>query len=970
MLRGFGKTAAEPLTVSPSVPGFRVLRRLGLGGTGTVYEAEQKWPHRRVALKVLRFDSLSDENKARFEFEARALARLQHPSIAKIHDAGRFLGPFGEQPYLVMELIEGRPITEFARGQSRAQKIALVVETCRAIVHAHQRGVLHRDLKPANILVPDDGHPRVLDFSVALDVSEPTRRTRPGGLLGTVAYMSPEQARGDSANLDTRCDVYALGVIAYELLSGTPPHDVARLPLHEAVQVVVERPHLSLGGDDLGVVIDTALAKDPDQRYPSAGAFADDLERVLRHEPISARPPSRLYRFGVFSRRHRTGITLTAISVLILLAMFVQALLTAASERRQRAVANRAQYAAQMMAASSYVEFRDTSSALAVLRGVESSDRGWMWDHLFANLSSEIEAWRFDHDVRIVDLPVPGAPALWSGGVVHLPNGSATRLLPAPGGSACARSVLGDYWILDRKSRLRVAHSEESFDAVPGVTGPIAGLQMDSDGSRALVIQRSDRKTTTLHILDCRTRQLVAKRAFPGEWHARIARSGQLVVVAGGPKGELALWSPDHNRIERRWRAHPLGIPQLAEAVVSGVIATSGTGRSVLVWTVEGTLVSKIDNPGHTVNALSFSPSGARLASGHPAGMVRVWNTASGQLERSLSIDSDATVNNIVWADDSRSLYCTCGSTFTRHRVDPFPARSVLCHHVDEEDGNPFPYVYDVAWSADGRWLGTTGWDRTARICSAETGVVHKTIELPGFGRECEFGPDGTLYVVTGNGLLAGGTESAGATRVRRLDSQALAVHPSGRTVAVGCGSSILRLHPQTLRALEDPIVLDAPVQCLAYSPDGMWLACGTEDGSVVLVTEGKIVRRWTVHGRESWPWDLAWSRDGTSVAVAFESGRVEHRCVPTGELIGHLQVSGRALSVLFGPDDRLLFVGSDEWTIRVWDTLGWNAIGRLPGHRGYVKGLAMTPDGSALASASGDNSVRIWRRHADPTAR
>jgi tetratricopeptide (TPR) repeat protein len=303
---------------------FRIVRRIGSGGMGVVYEAEQDAPRRSVALKVINPGVASASMLRRFEHEAQVLGRLQHPGIAQIFEAGTFDAGSGPQPFFAMEYVVGAPLTHHAaeRGIDVRECLELIAKVCEAVEHAHQRGVIHRDLKPGNILVGADGQPKILDFGVAratdADIQSTTVRTNVGQLIGTIPYMSPEQAAGDPDELDTRSDVYALGVLAYELLAGRLPYDVREKMVHEAVRVIREDDPTPLSSisrllaGDVWTIVRKALEKDKTRRYQTALELASDIRRFLHDEPISARPPTAMYQLRKFARRNRAlvgGVT-------------------------------------------------------------------------------------------------------------------------------------------------------------------------------------------------------------------------------------------------------------------------------------------------------------------------------------------------------------------------------------------------------------------------------------------------------------------------------------------------------------------------------------------------------------------------------------------------------------------------------------------------------------------------------------
>ncbi|MCY2960982.1 MAG: serine/threonine-protein kinase [Planctomycetota bacterium] len=299
----------------PSVPGYTLERELGRGGMGVVFAAVQIASGRRVAIKVVRGASwVGDAALRSFRREIAVLARLSHPWIAALYDAGATAE--GEH-YFAMELVQGRTLLRDAdaRTLSRPERLLLFAKVCDAIQHAHAHGVVHRDVKPSNILVDERGEPRVLDFGLAKfvegDLALTTAISEPGAIRGTIAYMSPEQARGDGAAVGPASDVYALGVVLYELLTAALPNDVSRVSLPEAVRAICEepprRPSLrdpSLRGD-LETILLKALEKEPGRRYASAAALADDLRHFLADEVIAARPPSSAYQLRKLVARHK-----------------------------------------------------------------------------------------------------------------------------------------------------------------------------------------------------------------------------------------------------------------------------------------------------------------------------------------------------------------------------------------------------------------------------------------------------------------------------------------------------------------------------------------------------------------------------------------------------------------------------------------------------------------------------------------
>ncbi|MEL7472122.1 MAG: serine/threonine-protein kinase [Planctomycetota bacterium] len=340
---------ADLLPSVKKIGGYTIRGVVGVGGMGVVYRAEQTSPKRIVALKVIRPGLVSTSLMRRFEHEAQVLGRLQHPGIAAIHEAGAADTPAGVTPYFAMEFVAGRELERYLSDErpNPARVADLFAKICDAVQHAHTKGVIHRDLKPSNVLVDRSGHPKILDFGVAratdADIQAVTIETSAGTLIGTVPYMSPEQIAGDPGALDTRSDVYTLGVLLFEALAGRLPHDLQDATIIEAARTITETEPRSLASvaprhrGDLATIVDKALEQDRERRYQSAGDLAADLRRFIGDEPISARPPSTAYLFRKFARRNKAFVAAGAAIVLALLGVTAAAIAAAvASERENR----------------------------------------------------------------------------------------------------------------------------------------------------------------------------------------------------------------------------------------------------------------------------------------------------------------------------------------------------------------------------------------------------------------------------------------------------------------------------------------------------------------------------------------------------------------------------------------------------------------------------------------------------------
>lgn len=522
-------TDAVPGEIGP----FRIERVIGRGGMGVVYLAHQNNPDREVALKVLRDGAGTASLRSRFAREISALGRLEHPGIARIYEAGAARGPAGDIAYFAMEYIRGPRITDFANGNhldipAIVELLAMVAD---AVQHAHARGIIHRDLKPGNILIDHRppatagaGHsgvtaaiaqPKILDFGVARlfdEGSEHTILTQQGLLVGTVAYMSPEQLAGDPQGIDIRVDVYSLGVILFELLADKLPFDVLNTSIAEAARIIRDEEPSPLTSTrvsgaatridrDLQTIVAKAMAKNREMRYATAAALADDLRRYLRNEPILARRPTASYQLAKFARRHRTLVAAAAAVAIAVSTGLVVSIVLFLREQEARSVA-------------------------AKEAELTSAVRGYMIEGLLMSAAPE----RMGHEVKMLDV------------LAHAADGLHERFVDHPEIEAEVRSDLSVVYMKLGQYPESLLHTEEAISLFRGFLDPAHPKVVEAEFRRAELVGLTHQPEKSLELsTEAFSRARIAYTDQPALMLGAINRHGAALSRAGRHDEALAI---------------------------------------------------------------------------------------------------------------------------------------------------------------------------------------------------------------------------------------------------------------------------------------------------------------------------------------------------------------------------------------------------------------------------------------------
>ncbi len=1022
------------LSTAPEHPrrigAFHILRQLGRGGMGTVYEAEQDKPKRLVALKVLTPGLLSPDVIRRFERESELLGRFQHPGIAQVYEAGSDTSTPGMTlRYFAMELIHGPPVTEFADTAELGpdQRLALIAKICDAVTHAHARGVIHRDLKPANVLIDDSGQPKVLDFGIARTMlAEDTAmavHTRTGQFIGTLAYMSPEQAGDRPDDVDERSDVYALGVIAFQLLAGRLPHQIDGLSLPRAMQKLrdVDADQLasadtSLRGD-VDAIIGKALTRERNRRYGTVADLANDIRRYLRREPIAARPASASYRMRRFIRRHRILVSGASAIFLVLSIALGSALFVATQNAAMTKQARRNEYRSSLAAVAASLREHDTTAASAALEQAPVELRQWEWQHLAAGIDrshARFEALSGDPQHLVSSADSATLTVMTGAGIVRVSSSTGIRLetvqvarpderfilLSPDGRSAVSNHVEGYQTLVNLQSgeRTRFATTDSTPSAAFDPTGRlVAGI---------------DRKRSVVCLLDAHTGEQLRSINLANVRRPVVSREGRVTLFS--EQARVILWeegkpvrmlpSPVISEVvfsqdERRivgihnngiliWDAQSLTVlPSTGKSPdVDGLylgygpddsrMVVEGRGRAFLI---DGRTTQQIAPlRGKTSRwgrlTYTFSPDGRYLAVVGKRSEILVLDAQTGH-SIDVFVGHIADVRALRFTTDGRRLASIDNDGQGRlWRVDAVHDSRVLRGHGS--------FVYDVTFSPDGRRIASGAWDGTVRLWDAATGDPIATLETPDKSSYYGF----VAFDGTGNSIAATHTQTANVwdsrtgqlvgswdfpildlkvTSEKRTKSSPLgralgvAWHPDGH-FAISSHQRPLYLARHRPRNLELERWESSGVH--AIRPDGALIAAGRETGVIEIWHFRQRERLRQLGGHSARISELCFSPCGKLLASASEDGTVRIWDLATGAVLHVLRRhSGFVYAIAFSPDGTRLASGGDDDLIRIWDVSSGDQVAVLRGHQDYVHALAFSPDGDMLASGSGDQTVRIW---------
>jgi WD40 repeat protein/serine/threonine protein kinase len=987
------RVSAESGETPARIGAYRLIRVIGEGGFGVVYIAEQDMPSRTVALKILRPGLATRNILKRFEYEAQVLGRLHHPGIAHIYEAGSAdIGGGRRQAYVAMEYIEGKPLTTFAREKDLGvrERLELIAKVCDAVQHAHQKGIIHRDLKPANILVVESegssgasgsgdtgarytslrAQPKILDFGVARatdpELASTTLQTGIGQLVGTLPYMSPEQVAGESGEVDTRSDVYGIGVLLFEVLAGRLPYELGSRSIPDAARVIREQPPTKLGSinrslrGEIDIIVGEALEKDKKRRYQSAAALADDIRRFLRGEPIAAKRDSALYVLRKQLRRYWAATLVAATFLLLLIGFSIYVSLQSRSFRllaERETAANRETKTALSAARTERARADQNATLLTQQLAAANIEQGRLLGRSGATISAEKLIWR-EHLVRPESTHTYWA--LWD---LYSREPWLATFQAHDGQTSVARFVPNSTTIISAGQDGRIRHWDawdgSCLATLAAHDGVVQWLDITRDGRRMVSTARDRRiivwdleQYAPLHVL-------VGHDADQSYVH--IHPDGKLFLSCGMDCRDVRIWD-----LQTAELTQTLSTPTVVHTAIFApdrrTVAASLRDSSVRVWPdalAQPGLYHDIRVPTGLAGRMVFSPDSRFLYAGGGDRELRVFDVLQCRAA-ARPISPNDQVANLSFTPDTQRLVT---SGWWSINLWDTTTNTVIQSYPSPDGCSSFDY------SPDGRFLAFGGVSGALRILELHPGGARVEFSGHDTRTSASLSPDGRilatgdvagvirLWDVNERRLIAQWKGHNNRVCTLRFDSAGARLATGGldRFVRVwdlktgNCIESIPSHHARTSRSL-------------AWTPDGKFLVhMGFDQFLHVVDTETWTDRNKFYLG----PTELLGMALGNQHPIVATILRNAQLCVWTldGELLASFDVSSpSAWTADFSPDDSLLAAGNWAWTVEVFD---WRAGGRvalLEGHTSTVWSVGFDPaDPRVLATTASDGTIRLW---------